>query len=279
VFFVAAALFLALWLIERHAHVRLREQRGETEWVRLDRDLALAEQTGRLRIIRELQDVAIQSVSRLISDADGARYAGERDPQVAVRAAGALADHGRSALGELRGVLTIVNAGEKVNAARPSLAEAQELVRVMRDAGLDVRFEERGEPFSLMPGAELSVLRILQRSLENALHHGGEGTTVRVAYDWGVDGLRLTVDDDGIRASARRKGLAPDEVDRATRYGVEEDLRALTVAPDGATLTEMRERAELYGGLLAAKQVPGIGFSVSALFPALRFRNGVHLRS
>ena len=35
-------------------------------------------------------------------------------------------------------------------------------------------------------------------------------------------------------------------------------------------------RAELYGGILTASTVPGVGFSLSVVFPALRFHNGVH---
>ena len=38
----------------------------------------------------------------------------------------------------------------------------------------------------------------------------------------------------------------------------------------------MRERTELFGGVFTARTVPGVGFSVSAIFPALRYHNGVH---
>ena len=38
----------------------------------------------------------------------------------------------------------------------------------------------------------------------------------------------------------------------------------------------MRERAELFGGILNAYAVPGVGFSIAAIFPALRYDNGVH---
>ena len=37
-----------------------------------------------------------------------------------------------------------------------------------------------------------------------------------------------------------------------------------------------RERAQLFGGILKAYAVPGVGFSVSAIFPALKYDNGVH---
>jgi hypothetical protein len=38
----------------------------------------------------------------------------------------------------------------------------------------------------------------------------------------------------------------------------------------------MRERVELFGGVFNAYPVPGVGFSVSAVFPALRYDNGIH---
>jgi hypothetical protein len=41
-------------------------------------------------------------------------------------------------------------------------------------------------------------------------------------------------------------------------------------------MTEMRERTELFGGVFNAYTVPGVGFSISAIFPALRYHNGVH---
>jgi signal transduction histidine kinase len=159
---------------------------------------------------------------------------------------------------------------------QPSLHSARDLFRVMRDAGLDVTFSEAGERFELRPGAELAVFRILQGSLENALTHGGTGTAVSVAFSWTDDGLQVSVDDDGIRSAARRAGLSPAEVDQATQYTIDDDLRALTERFEGAGLTEMRERAALFGGILNANTVPGVGFSVSAVFPALRFHNGVH---
>ena len=47
--------------------------------------------------------------------------------------------------------------------------------------------------------------------------------------------------------------------------------------PVGAWVSaEMRERTELFGGVFNAGTVPGVGFSVSAIFPALRYHNGVH---
>ncbi|MFF1574544.1 sensor histidine kinase [Leifsonia sp. NPDC058292] len=276
VLLVVVVVLLVLWLRARAGFRRLKHTREESEWTRIDRELELAEHAGRFRIIRELQDVAVQAVTRLVSEAQGIRYAAASDPQAAARSAGALETSARDALADLRRVQSVVREGESASMPQPSLHSARDLFRVMRDAGLDVTFTESGERFELRPGAELAVFRILQGSLENALKHGGAGTAVSVAFSWTGEGLQVSVDDDGIRSAARRAGLSPEQVDQATQYTIDDDLRSLTETYDGAGLTEMRERAALFGGILNANTVPGVGFSVSAVFPALRFHNGVH---
>lgn len=276
---VLAALGIVLLILWRRAAARSRRtlfDRTAAARVRIDLELSLAEQQGRLGIIRELQDVAVLSVARLITRAEGARYAAESDPSTAVRAATALVDDGRVALADMRRVLTIVREGESVATPQPGLQSARDLFRVMRDAGLVVSFIESGERFPLKQGAELAIYRILQSALANALKHGGFGTEARISFTWTQDGLQLLVDDDGIRAAARRVSVDADEVAARTAYTIDDDLKALSASIAGAGITQMRERAQLFGGIFNAGTVPGVGFSVSAVFPSLRFHNGVH---
>jgi signal transduction histidine kinase len=267
-----AVLLLALWLRAR----RVVFDRTAAERMRIELELSLAEQQGRLGIIRELQDVAVLSVARLIRAAEGARYTAESDPSSAVRAATALVDDGRVALADMRRVLTIVREGEAVATPRPGLQSAGDLFRVMQDAGLAVVCAESGDRFPLKPGAELAIFRILQSALANALKHGGPGTEARVSFTWTQDGLQLLVADDGIRAAARRESADADEFAARTAYTIDDDLKALSASSAGAGITQMRERSELFGGVFNAGTVPGVGFSVSAIFPSLRFHNGIH---
>ncbi|MEV8215465.1 ATP-binding protein [Leifsonia sp. NPDC077715] len=273
---VAAAILLVLWLRERSLHRRLRDSRQESEWDRIDRELDLAEQAGRFRIIGDLGDVAIQSVSRLVSQAEGVRYAADADPAAAVRSVGALETSARDALADLRRLQAVAREAQDASLPQPSLHSARDLFRVLRDAGLAVSFSETGERFELRQGAELAVFRILQTSLENALKHGGPGTNASVAFAWTSDGLQVSVEDDGIRAAARRLGLDRDGVDQTTAYSIADDVRALTEHYEGAGIIEMRDRAALFGGTLHARTVPGVGFTLSVVFPALRHHNGVH---
>ncbi len=273
---IVAVVLLVLWRRARRAERLASADRVERDRERIDLELSLAEQTGRLRIIRELHELAVHSVSVIITQADGARYAARADPDVATRSATAIAEAARATLADLRRVMTVVKDGEADAAPQPSLSSARELFKVMRDAGLDVEFTESGTRLDLKQGAELAVYRILQEALENALTHGGPGTSARVRFTWTEQGLEVLVDDDGIRAEAIRNGLDPNVEAQQRSYSADDDLAALTHAPAGRGITEMRERTELFGGVFAANTVPGVGFSVSAIFPALRYHNGVH---
>jgi signal transduction histidine kinase len=120
----------------------------------------------------------------------------------------------------------------------------------------------------------LAIYRILQQSLENSLTHGGPRTRVLVRFSWHPTGLEVIVDDDGARSAARREGLDPDDVARQRGASPDDELAALTQPAIGRGITEMRERAELYGGLFNATVHPGVGFTVTAIFPARHEQNG-----
>ncbi|MGV3711876.1 sensor histidine kinase [Pseudolysinimonas sp.] len=270
---VVSVALLVLWRRARRTAHRNEFDRTSAERERIELELTLAEQTSRLRIVRELHELVVHSVSVIISNADGARYAAAQDPGVAARSATVIADTARNTLADLRRVMALSREGEAAAGPQPGLATVRDLFKVMRDAGLAVEFRELGDRIRLKQGAELAIYRILQESLANALAHGGDGTSVIVTFSWNDEGLEVVVADDGDRAAARREGLDPDEVARERVTTQDDDLAALTQTPMGRGLTEMRERAELYGGMLNAVVVPGVGFTVTAIFP--RGHNGI----
>jgi signal transduction histidine kinase len=273
---VIAVVLLVLLLVTTR---RLRAERraaAEDDRYTARLQVSVADQGGRLRIIRELHDVAVHRVSAMIAQADGARYAGATDPSAAVRAVQAIAETGRTTLADMRRVMTLVRESEAEAAPQPRLASTRELFATMRDAGLVVVVEEHGDAYDLNSGAELAIYRILQEALSNSLKYGGDGTEVRVGFTWTDSGLAVKVDDDGFRNAVLRRGLSADEAAAELSYGVEEDLRSLTQQLVGPGIQEMRARTELFGGTLNASEMPGVGFSISATFPSIRFHNGVH---
>lgn len=273
---LVSIVLLLLWQGARRRWNAEREARVALERERIDLELSLGELSGRLRIIRELHEVAVHDMSVIIGQADGARYAGETDPTAAVRATSVISDAARSTLADLRRVMTLVRDGESAIDTQPELKSTRELFKVMREAGLVVDFEETGKHFELKAGAELAVYRILQESLTNALKYGGTGTEVRVVFTWTDEGFQVRIDDDGVRNETRLSGQDPNEIAQQRTYDIDEDLDALTGVATGPGMSEMRERTELFGGVFTATCVPGVGFTISASFPALRYHNGIH---
>lgn len=267
---------LVLWLRARKANASEVAQRVDAERAAIELELSLREQLGRLRIVGEIQDVAVSSVSQIIAEAEGAAYASATEPTAGVRALATIADAARSTLADLRRSTNVVTAGEAAVRPQPRMPSARDLIRVMRDAGLVITPQESGEQFPLQKGAELAIHSLLEEAFSNALKYGGAGTEVALTFHWRGDGLQVQIDDDGVRNRARLAGFDPNKGAGPEGYGIDDDLSALTREVTGPGITEMRGRVEMFGGVLTATPVPGVGFSISASFPALRFDNGIH---
>lgn len=276
VLIVLAIVFLTLWLTARNSRRRRVRERNEAVAEVVDLELALGEQRARVGIARELLDLGIRSMGALIRQAEGAGYTAESDPEATGRLLRQLAQSGQGTLGDLRRVTLLLREDEKLTAIRPSSQSIEELFQAMRDEGLKIEFAQSGDPFLLRPGPEVTLARIVQLALQNSLRHGGAGTEVQVNYAWSRDGVRVQIDDDGVRAALRRSGVDPNKATRGGVYSIAEDASALTHTSTGKDVSEMRERADLYGGVLDVRAVPGVGYSVSVAFPNLRLHNGVH---
>lgn len=266
---VAAAVFASRRAgVSRGALVDRVDDTHQSMADRAELELRLVEQADRMRLIAEVHDAAAATVTSLISQAEGARFGATSDPEVASRAAAAIADQARAALGDMRRVVNVARDGVAEVDNMPSLSSMTDLFEAMNESGIVVKFEETGTAFVIAPSAELAMFRILQEALNNSRAHGGPGTAVKVAMSWTAQGVQLRVDDDGIRAKRRFQSDAT--------YTVADDQAALVELLGGRGMLEMKTRTEAFGGVFSAHRVPGVGFSVSAAFPTLRFHNGIH---
>ena len=209
-----------------------------------ERDLAAADE--RSHIAREMHDIVAHSLSVIITQADGARYASANDPEIAAKTLGVISDTGRSSLREMRRLLGVLR-GDEAASTRPlpSLADVDALVDSVRRGGVDVSVQVGGAPRRpLPPGAELSAYRVIQESLTNVLKHAGASARARVDLQWSPRGLSVTVSDNGLGAAA---GLDGDGA--------------------GQGIKGMGERLALYDGTLKAAPAAGGGFRVEAFIP------------
>ncbi|BDI23244.1 sensor histidine kinase [Herbiconiux sp. L3-i23] len=210
-----------------------------------DRELKLAAADERAHIAREMHDIVAHSLSIIVTQADGARYAAPPAAGPVLPALEAIAETARTSLSDMRRLLGVFRADEDApTAPSPRVAEIPALLDAVRASGLAVRFTtsgERNRP-ELPMGAELVLYRVIQESLTNVLKHAGGGAHAEVDLAWGAREVVVSVSDNG-------RGMAAEQHD------------------PGHGLHGMRERLALYGGGLAVGESPAGGVSVRASLP------------
>jgi signal transduction histidine kinase len=201
----------------------------------------------RSRIARELHDVLAHNLSVMVVQAGGARRIVERRPDQAAQVADLIERTGREALAELRHLFGPVRHGDGEDLQGPvGIDRVEELAARARAAGLSVHVHVEGDRVALATGVDLTAYRVVQEALTNTLKHGGRAqASVTVSYE--PNELVLSIEDDGVGADGSREELGE--------------------LGGGHGLVGMRERVELYGGLLQAGSRPGGGFAVRARLP------------
>lgn len=200
----------------------------------------------RVRIARELHDIVAHHMSVISLQAGVAEYTITSDPTTARTAISAASESCRQGLTEMRRLLDVLrveneNEFPDEQLASPGLDDLPGLVDRTRDAGLTVGLVVRGTPRALPAGQDLCAYRVAQESLTNVLKHAGPAA-VEVVLDYRAHELMLTITDDG----APRPSSA-----KAKSHGIQ----------------GMRERAELYGGILDAGHHSPRGFQVVLRLP------------
>jgi signal transduction histidine kinase len=268
----------AVWLVglnvrTRRLYVLTLEERAATLEREREAESRAAVAEERTRIARELHDVVAHSMAVMIVQADGARFTIDRDPATAREAVKGVADTGRQALEEMRrlvGVLREPSRPEPVAAPgmageadgggwsaepahrRPALVELPELLDRFRAAGLRIAWTVTGEPVALPPGLELTVYRVVQEALTNALKHAGVGASVDLDLGYSDDAVLVRAVDDG-----RGRPLVQP-------------------APSGGHgLVGMRERVSVYDGSLTAGPRLAGGWRVEVRLPLPSAAEGV----
>ena len=260
----ALAWLVGRLLATRSTYVGTSFDRAVAQRTQARLSLEVAEQNQRFEIARDISELVIQRISATISIAEGGVYAVQSDASSASRILQQTTDSARSAHSELRRLFDMLNKLKQVTAAPPKLDDLEVLVIAYRELGFNMNLRHEGPRFQLSEGAELAIYRIAFDALENIRKHAPAGSDVTVDFSWTEDGMQLLVKDNGIENANR--GLSLQEL----AYSAEEDRKALTETIRGAGITAMSERAALYQGSVEATRVPGVGFTISAIFPKLK---------
>lgn len=229
----------------RRINLQTLEDRARRLEVEREQERALAASDERSHIAREMHDIVAHSLSVIIAQSDGARYASESDPEIAKNTLATISRAGRSSLREMRRLLGVLRSDEEASTRPlPALADVPELLDSTRMSGLAIDFSQEGTARREIPaGAELTAYRAMQEALTNVLKHAGPEATAIVGLRWDNRGLHLLISDDGRGAGA----LGP--------------------SGSGQGLRGMAERVALYEGQVEAGAKDGGGFRVAVFIP------------
>ena len=274
---LCGSIFTVFWFLGDSRRMReLRSEEFKERARRLEyeqeQERRLAAQDERTRIAREMHDIVAHSLSSIISQADGARYAAasartaraqqaqqveqsgqaqqQSEPDIAEQTLELIADTARDSLTQMRSLLGLLRTDEATAYAPvPTLNDVPALVEQSRRAGLPVTFTGiTGTMARTLPqGAELAAYRTVQEALTNALKHSpGAATTVTI--NWGDEGLQLRVENEQVSSTAAQHIARP-------------------VPGSGNGLRGMSERIALYHGTLTYGLQPDGGWLVEAALP------------
>jgi signal transduction histidine kinase len=200
-----------------------------------DQQALLAAAVERSRIAREMHDIVSHSLTVMVTLAEGSAAMTGAEPARAANAMKLVAETGRESLGDMRRMLGLLNDGSSGSNGseqpvatlepQPGIAELGPLVESFRSTGVPVRLVIDGRPAG-DSGVQVTVYRIVQEALTNALRHARDATEVLVEVAFADTAVTVTVLDNG----------------RGTRASV--------VSGSGRGLVGMRERVALYGGTL-----------------------------
>nr|WP_306945587.1 histidine kinase [Streptomyces sp. B4I13] len=237
---IVAAAVLGVNVRTTRAYLAALEERAARLEQQQDQQARLAVAEERTRITREMHDIVTHNLSVMVALTDAAVYAQHRSPDKATTAMLQISETGRQALTDMRRSLDILRTDEP-DAERhplPGIAQLAALADQMCAAGLPTRVEVQGGHTHIPATAQLTVYRLVQEALTNALKHTPPGTHAKARIRCSTGTVTVDVTDSGPRPSLPG------------------------AAPSGHGIPGMRERAAAYGATLQAGPLPGGGWGV-----------------
>jgi signal transduction histidine kinase len=218
-------------------------ERARLSKAQLDREAEQRVIEERLRIARDLHDVMAHTITAITVQAGSGVDVFDERPDQARSALEAIRGLSREAMSELRATIGPLRSGpntEQDHMPARDLAALDDVIEMVRRAGVEVEFVRDGDASPLPASVDLTAYRIVQESLTNVVRHSG-ARHARVVIRDGPGEVSVEVRDDGRGPNGRTS--------------------------PGHGITGMAERVQALGGTFSAGAAPGGGFLVTATLP------------
>lgn len=240
---IISTIVMSFWHRARMATVRMMRERNEAIAARDQDERDIAALAERARIARDMHDVVTHTLSIIIVQSDGGRYAGTHDPAVARNTMETIRHESERALHDMQRLLGVFGGSPHAD-----YNDIDNLVEQARTVSPDIRIQRSitgtASPEQLGEQASTASYHVVQEALTNIRKYAGPHVDVYIKESWNNGLLTVTVTDNGRGAAASIDGHTPG-------YG----------------LLGMRERIESAGGSLQAGPRLGGGFEVMATLP------------
>lgn len=181
----------------------------------------------RSRITAEMHDVVGHSLTVMVALANGASMGWQKDPEQSAIALRHLSQVGADALVDMQRTLQMLRVADSEldTALRHSghdVAPIEQLVEVFRVAGLPVTFTHQGPALPEDTMLRLTVYRIAQEALTNALRYAVSPTEVGLTITHSQGIVCISVVDDGQHPGRKSVGAGRGLIgisERATQFG------------------------------------------------------------
>ncbi len=240
---IISTVIVAFWQRARLATVRMMRERNEAIAARDQDERDIAALAERARIARDMHDVVAHTLSIIIVQSDGGRYAGTHDPAVARNTMETIRHESERALHDMQRLLGVFGGSPHAD-----YNDIGNLVEQAQNVSPDIRIRRNitgtASPEQLGEQASIASYHVVQEALTNIRKYAGPHVDAHIKESWNNGLLTLTITDNGHGAAANIDGHTPG-------YG----------------LLGMKERIESAGGSLQAGPQLGGGFEVMATLP------------
>lgn len=198
-------LIAAFWQRARRQTIQLLNERNDAIVAREQEEKLIAASAERARIARDMHDIVAHTLSIIIIQSDGGRYAATHDATLARSTMVTIQHEAEHAMHDMKRLLGVFGGSPHADYHDIS-ALINQATSVSTDMSLRRETVGTPQPNRLSEQASIAMYHVVQEALTNIRKYAGHNVNVVVREEWTDTDVTFTISDDGRGASAALDG-------------------------------------------------------------------------